>query len=108
MKNENLPITARIDRFTDGNGNTKAFASVTIAESFAVHGLRVIEKDDNLIVGMPSRSYKSKGEIKFTDTFHPITTEARSQITDAVKEAYEQALEKQMAESERGGMDRQM
>ena len=38
-------IEARIDRMVDGDYKTKAYASVTIAGAFAVHGLRVIETD---------------------------------------------------------------
>ena len=35
-------VEARIDRMVDGDYKTKAYASVTIAGAFAVHGLRVI------------------------------------------------------------------
>ena len=38
-------VEARIDRMVDGDYKTKAYASVTIAGAFAVHGLRVIGKD---------------------------------------------------------------
>ena len=38
-------VEARIDRMVDGDYKTKAYASVTIAGAFAVHGLRVIETD---------------------------------------------------------------
>lgn len=36
-------VEARIDRMVDGDYKTKAYASVTIAGAFAVHGLRVID-----------------------------------------------------------------
>ena len=59
---------------------------------------------------MPFRSYKANGETKYVDTFHPITAEARNELYDAVKEAYEQALEERMADLEHEGasMSQQM
>ena len=63
-----------------------------------------------VIVNMPFRSYKANGETKYVDTFHPITAEARNELYDAVKEAYEQALEERMADLEHEGasMSQQM
>lgn len=107
-ENQSVNIQARIDRLVDGDGTTKAFASVTIGNAFAVHDIRVIEKDDKLMVNMPFRSYKSKEETKYMDVFHPITAEARTQLMDAVKDTYGQALEEKMAELEHGGMSQQM
>ena len=37
----------------DGDYKTKAYASVTIAGAFAVHGLRVIETDKGRFISMP-------------------------------------------------------
>lgn len=104
MKNEPMDIRVKIDRLADGSGPTKAFASVTLGGAFAVHDLRIIEKGDELMVGMPFRSYKSGGETKYVDTFHAITAQARTQLIDAVTEAYEQALE----QKESQGMSQQM
>lgn len=42
-------VEARIDRMVDGDYKTKAYASVTIAGAFAVHGLRVIETDQGAL-----------------------------------------------------------
>ena len=105
-----IPIKARIDKLVNGDTATKAYASVTIANAFAVHDIRITEKDDKVMVNMPFRSYKSGGETKYVDTFHPITADARTALYDAVKEAYEQALEEDMANLEREGsaMSQQM
>lgn len=51
-------VEARIDRMVDGDYKTKAYASVTIAGAFAVHGLRVIETDKGRFISMPQESYK--------------------------------------------------
>ena len=50
----------------------------------------------------PSRKAALFIQTKYVDTFHPITADARAALYDAVKEAYEQALEQKMAEQERG------
>ena len=105
-----IDIKVKIDKLLDGDSSTKAFASATIGGAFAVHDIRITEKDDKVMVNMPFRSYKSGGETKYVDTFHPITTEAHNQLYDAVKDAYEQALEERMADLEHEGasMSQQM
>ena len=100
-----VTIRARIDKLMDGEGKTRAFASVTIGGVFAIHGIRVIEGDNGHFVAMPQESYKQKnGETKYNDIFHPVTAEARAALIGAVDDAYVQALEQQMAELERGGV----
>lgn len=97
-----IPIKVRIDRILDGDGATRAYASATIAGAFAVHDLRISEKDNKLMVHMPFKSYKQDGVTKYSDVFHAITADARTQLISAVTEAYEQALEQKMEEKERG------
>ncbi len=104
LKSNPVDFNVRIDRLLDGEGTTKAFASATIGGVFAVHDIRVVEKDDKLSIRMPFRSYKTGGETKYTDTCHPVTAEFRTALYDAIEEAYVQALENKMAETERSGM----
>jgi stage V sporulation protein G len=70
----------------EGTGNLKAYATVTLDESYVVHGIKVLEGDAGLWVSMPASKNK-KGEYK--DVFHPITKEARENLVSAVIEAYE-------------------
>ena len=93
-------LHVRIDRIIPGEGQTKAYASVTLGDAFAVHDIRITDKNNRIMVGMPFRTYKQNGEIKYTDTFHPITESARTYLTACVTEAYEAAL-KQQAELEK-------
>lgn len=68
-------------------GKQKAFVAVTLDGEFTVHGIKVMEKDDDTLwVSFPARKDAS-GE--FRDIFHPITKEAREKINRAVLEAYE-------------------
>lgn len=95
----------------DGDYKTKAYASVTIAGAFAVHGLRVIETDKGRFISMPQESYKKNGETVYNDTFHAVTAEARTALVDAVNDAYEQKLQERMEQSEDApahGMEQQM
>ena len=70
QKNTPVDIQVRIDKLLDSDSSTKAFASATIGNAFAVHDIRITEKDDKVLVNMPFRSYKANGETKYVDTFH--------------------------------------
>ncbi len=97
-KNKTPKITAQIDslvKFEDSK--VKAFASVNIGDSFAVHGIRVIDSDKGMFVAMPSRSYENEGKTEYSDIFHPVSAEARAELNDAVLKAYEQKLEQDQA-----------
>ena len=63
-----------------------AIASIVVDECFVVHDLRVVNGDKGLFVAMPSRKLPS-GE--FRDICHPINSDARQQIQDAVLTEFE-------------------
>ena len=63
----------------------KAIASVLLDDEFAVHDIKVIEGDQGVFIAMPSKKNAS-GEYK--DIAHPINTEARKKLSDAVIDAY--------------------
>jgi stage V sporulation protein G len=66
----------------------RAIASITIDGVFVIHDIRVVEGVNGLFIAMPSRKMPN-GE--FRDVAHPITTEVRQQIQDAVLAAYNEA-----------------
>ena len=70
----------------ESTGNLKAFATVTLDDAFAVHGLKIMEGDSGLWISMPTSKNK-RGEFK--DIFHPINKEAREVLITAVLKAYE-------------------
>lgn len=74
-----------------GEGPTRAMASVTLGESFVVHGLRVVEGEKGLFVTMPQRK---DGQGNYRDVAHPVTPEMRAVMSSAVLEGYEQAMER--------------
>ena len=72
----------------EGEGKLKAYVSVTYDKVFVVHNIKVIEGNQGLFMAMPSRK-TSKGEYK--DVAHPIDSEFRNYIQEAVLEAYKNA-----------------
>lgn len=83
-------VSARIDRMLHGESAVKAFATVTIANSFAVHNVKVIEGTKGLFVSMPSQSYiNSDGETKYSDTCHAVTVDMKRLVDAVVLKAYD-------------------
>ena len=67
----------------------KAVASITIDDCFVIHDIKVIEGNDGHFVAMPSRK-TNDGEYK--DIAHPINTETRQAVIDAVLDAFKNEL----------------
>ena len=81
----------RIRLVSKEDNKLKAVASITIDDCFAVHDIKVIEGNDGVFIAMPSRK-TNDGEYK--DIAHPLNTETRDKIKDAVLTAYYDALNK--------------
>ena len=62
-------------------GKMKAVVSVTFDDEFVVHDIKIIEGQNGLFVAMPSRKM---GEGDFRDIAHPLTSETRNRIKDAI------------------------
>ena len=69
----------------------KAVASITIDDCFVIHDIKVIEGNEGYFVAMPSRK-TNEGEYK--DIAHPINTETRQAVIDAVLDAFKNELAK--------------
>jgi len=67
----------------------KAFVDVTFDDAFVIHGMKVIEGTPDYFVAMPNRKGKDG---KFRDIAHPINNDMRSELEEAVLEAYERVL----------------
>lgn len=103
-------------RFTPGVLPVLAFADLTINESLAIHGVRLVEHKDRVLVCMPTRiqhvsckacNHKNpvssrfcgqcrnslateKIERHYLDVVHPINSAVRSSVEKDVLDAYEQ------------------
>lgn len=66
-------------------GRIKAVCDVVIAETVVVHGVRVVEGKDGLFVSFPcERKLDREGVVRHYDIVHPITAEARTELTETV------------------------
>ena len=70
-------------------GKMKAVVSITIADEFVVHDIKVIEGEKGLFIAMPSRK-AADGE--YRDIAHPINSGTRDQIQKIILEKSEAAL----------------
>ena len=91
---KDLKITDVRIRLKD-ESKLKGVASITIDECFVIHDIKVIEGKDGLFISMPSKK-TANGEHK--NIAHPINTETRGAIKNAVLEAYNKALEEKSSE----------
>ena len=64
----------------------KAVASITFDDEFVVHDIKVIEGQNGLFIAMPSWKM---GEGDFRDIAHPLLSETRNKIKDAILGEYE-------------------
>lgn len=78
-----MEIKARVIKIN--TDRVKAMASITIDNSFAVNGIKVIEGKNGLFIAMPNRK-RMNGE--YADICFPITAEARQQITNEILKEY--------------------
>jgi len=72
-------------RRVNTEGRMRAIASITFDEEFVVHDIRVIDGNNGLFVAMPS---KRTPDGEFRDIAHPINSNTRAKIQDAVLEEY--------------------
>ncbi len=68
-------------------GKMKAIVSVTFDDEFVVHDIKIIEGENGLLLAMPSRKM---GEGDFRDIAHPISSDTRGKIQDAIMSKYDQ------------------
>ena len=101
--NINTPkVTSRIDYLNpEKNDIFKAVATITIADAFQIHGIKVVYRNNGLNVGMPTKSYTNKaGETKRVETCHPVTADMRYAISESVLAEYEKAVKEAEKASE--------
>ncbi len=78
----------RIRKVSD-EGKMKAIVSITFDNEFVVHDIKIIDGQNGLFIAMPSRKM-SEGEFK--DIAHPILSETRNKIKDAIFAEYDKLL----------------
>ena len=86
----------RIRKISD-EGKMKAVVSITFDDEFVVHDIKIIEGQNGLFIAMPSRKM---GEGDFRDIAHPLLSETRNKIKDAIFTEYEKVLSEKDTEIE--------
>jgi len=81
----------RIRKVTD-DSKMKAIVSITFDDEFVVHDIKIIDGQNGLFIAMPSRKMN---EGDFRDIAHPILSETRNKIKDAIFAEYEKLLNDQ-------------
>jgi stage V sporulation protein G len=69
----------------------KAFVSIILDQCFIISDIKVIEGNTGLFLSMPS---KKRRDGTFKDIAHPLNSETRKMMEDAVIEAYKETVEK--------------
>ncbi|MGO1579871.1 MAG: septation regulator SpoVG [Peptoniphilaceae bacterium] len=77
-------------------GKMKAIVSVTFDEQIVIHDIKIIEGTESLFIAMPSRKLPN-GE--FRDIAHPINSETRKVIEEAVFAKYEEISKEDIEEN---------
>ena len=78
----------RIRKISD-DGKMKAVVSITFDYEFVVHEIKIIDGQNGLFIAMPSRKM---GEGDFRDIAHPLLSETRTKIKEAIFAEYEKVL----------------
>lgn len=90
-----MKITDIRVRKTSTEGKMRAVVSVTFDDAFVVHDIKIIDGNEKMFVAMPSRKTPT-GEYK--DIVHPITSEMREELQNAIIAKYEEFLKEEPAE----------
>jgi len=85
MANGGLKLEVSRLHKLDGTGATKAFCDLSVLDSIVIKGLRVVEGEKGLFVGMPSEEGKDG---KWYATIIPLKREVKNEIERVVLEAY--------------------
>ena len=83
-----MQITDVRVRRIEKEGKMKAIVSITLDNEFVIHDIKVIEGEKGLFIAMPSRKI---GNGEFRDVAHPLSSETRNRIWDAIFAEYEKA-----------------
>lgn len=75
-----------VHKVTGENSRMKGIATVVLDDCFKIKGIRIIEKDDKMMLAMPSRKNKNNEN---EDVAHPLNAETRKMFEEAVFAEYE-------------------
>lgn len=97
-----MEITDVRIRKVNDEGKMKAIVSITFDDEFVVHDIKIIDGQNGPFIAMPSRKMN---EGDYRDIAHPLVSETRNRIRDAIMEEYERVLAEKASESEAGEIE---
>ena len=85
-----MEFKVKIRKLINDSTALKAVCSVTLDDQYVVHGVKVIKANNSTFMIMPCDTHKdADGNDVYRDIFHPITSDARKAMEEAVLAAYE-------------------
>lgn len=66
-------------------GKLRALVSITLDDAIAIHDIKVIQGNEKIFVAMPSKKLEDG---TYKDIVHPISTDARQELEQAVLDKY--------------------
>lgn len=72
----------------EGKGKLLAYANIVINDALVLKGIKIIDGEKGKFIVMPSQTLIRKGKIKTFEYFHPINSEARNLISEAIINTY--------------------
>ena len=88
--------------FLRDEAKLRAYATVTFDNCFVVHNMRIIDGKNGLFVAMPSRKKKDGTH---QDIAHPIATEMRQKLEEAVLAEYRKVTAAAVETGEKNGSE---
>ncbi|MGI6782415.1 MAG: septation regulator SpoVG [Acholeplasmataceae bacterium] len=84
-----MKITDVRVRVIGSESRLKGVATITFDNSFVVHDIKIIEGESGVFIAMPSKKMPNGS---YRDIAHPINSETRKELEDAIIAEYENVL----------------
>lgn len=82
-------------RLIEPRGNLMGFANVTVADSLRIDDFKILQGENGLFVGMPSKPAPGKdGKTNYYETVRPTSKEFRAALNEAVVSEYNAEVER--------------
>ena len=92
-------------RMVSKDSKMKAVVSITLDNEFVVHDIKIIDGQNGLFIAMPSRKV---GEGDFRDVAHPLKSETRAKIKDAIFAEYDRLCAEDPAASAEEALEEEL
>lgn len=76
----------------ENKGKLLAYANVVLNNSIVLRGIKVIDGAKGKFVAMPAKLDSKAIKPRFREFYHPINSDSRAMISDAVLQAYEKEI----------------